>query len=192
MEIGDLIVRILEVIAWPITIIVIVLVFKGQLGRIILSLSKLRFKDIEVEFGKELKDAESIAKELRLPKPAEVRRVKEPLTITPVYDRLRQVAEISPRAAVTEAWMIVEAATTEAARAQGIKAIRARTGREAIHDLAEKTRLQEGTIELYDYLRRMRNNAAHSFEFEINYKDVIRYIDLALSLAHRLRTPVNE
>jgi len=162
MEIGNLVVKILEVVAWPITIIIILLVFKKQLSRIILRLSKLRYKDVE--------------------------RIKAPPTVTPVYDRLLQVAEISPRAAVTEAWMIIETATTEAAKAQGIKTIRAITGREVILELAKKARLEGGTIELYDYLRRMRNNAAHSLEFEISYEDVIRYIDLALSLAHRLRT----
>jgi len=188
MEIGNLVVKILEVVAWPITIIIILLVFKKQLSRIILRLSKLRYKDVELEFSKDLEGAESIAKQLKLPKPAEVKRIKAPPTVTPVYDRLLQVAEISPRAAVTEAWMIIETATTEAAKAQGIKTIRAITGREVILELAKKARLEGGTIELYDYLRRMRNNAAHSLEFEISYEDVIRYIDLALSLAHRLRT----
>jgi hypothetical protein len=152
----------------------------------------LKYKGFEVEFSKDLKDAESKAKELELPTQAEVRSIPEPIITTSTYDRLSQVAEISPRAAVTEAWLIVESSTTEAARAQGIEIIRARTGREVISNLEQNTKLQKGTIELYDNLRRMRNNAAHSLEFEIDHKDAMRYIDIALSLAHRLHMLVNK
>ena len=152
----------------------------------------MKYRGFEVEFGKDLKDAESKAKELQLPTPAEARNMPEPVALTSTYDRLSQVAEISPRAAVTEAWLIVEASTTAAARAQGIEVIRARTGREVISNLEQNMKLQKGTIELYDNLRRMRNNAAHSLEFEINRKDAMRYIDIALSLAHRLHMSVNK
>lgn len=192
MEIANLIVRILEAIAWPLTVIIIMFIFKSQLGRVILTLSKLRYKDLEIEFDKDLKDAEYKARELQLPSPEDIKGIPEAVVPTSPYDRLSQIAAISPRAAVTEAWQIIELSTMEAAKAQGITVRGARAEREVIRSLVKRAKLQEGTLDLYENLRRMRNNAVHAHEFEIDTEEAIRYVDLALSLAYRVRMSVNE
>ncbi len=192
MEIANLIVRILETIAWPFTIIIIILIFKGKISRAILNLSKLRFKGLEVEFDKDLKDAEYKARELQLPSPEDIRTIQEPIVPTSPFDRLFQIAEISPRAAITEAWRIIEFSMMEAARAHGVEIRRLMVGREVIQNLAQRGKLLEGTLNLYEALRKIRNKAAHAHEVEIDFEEAVRYIDLALSLAHRFQILINE
>jgi len=192
MEIANLIVRILEAIAWPLAIIIIILIFKRQFGRAILTLSKLKFKDLEVEFSKALKDAEYETRELRLPSPKDVRSIPEPVVPTSAYDRLFQIAAISPRAAITEAWRTIELFTMEAAKVQGVEIRGPVAGTRVIRSLVQRGILEEGVLRLYENLRRMRNEIAYAVEFEIDSEAAIRYVDLALSLAHRLQMLINE
>lgn len=194
MEVGNLIARILEALVWPITVVIIIFLFRKQISNIILNLSKLRYKDFEAEFGRDLQVAESKAEQLELPSPETLRQDIEPITLASSYDRLFELATLSPRAAVTEAWLRVEAAIDEVARALEFKPSPLRRGREAavLLELIGRDKLPKDTMLLYDDLRKMRNNAAHAIEFEISIKDATRYVDLALGLAHRVRTALSE
>lgn len=187
MEVANLFVTLIEAIIWPVTILIIILVFRGQLSTTLMKLSKLRIKDIEVEFDKDLKDAESKAEELQIVSPEEIRKIPEPIALSSPYERLFQIAIISPRAAVTEAWRTIELYTMQAAKAQGIQVGGAIAGIKTIRKLIEIGNLEEGIIQLYENLRRMRNKAAHAQEFEVDAEEAIRYVDIALSIANRLR-----
>ena len=191
MEVGNLVARILEALVWPITVVIIIFLFRRQIADIILHLSKLRYKDFEAEFGRDLQDAESKAEELELPSPQTLRQDTEPITLASSYDRLSNLSKLSPRAAVTEAWLRVEDAVGQVARAIGFEP---GTGRDqaVILELMKTNKLPGDTIYLYDDLRKLRNKAAHAIEFEINAKDAARYVDLALGLAHRVRTALSE
>jgi len=192
MDTGDLVVRIVQAVAWPLAIIIIVFILRGPIGQAILTLSRLRYKDLEVEFNKALKDAESKAEELELPSPEDMRSVSEPAVSTSPYNALLEMARRYPRAAITEAWRTVELSALEAANAQGIEVRGPKARRDAIHNLAERTQLGESTLHLYEKLRKIRNEAAHSVGFEVDPEEAVRYVDLALGLARRLQILDNE
>ena len=191
MIIDNLIIKVLETLAWPVTVIIIVVIFRKQIGRAILTVSKLKYKDLELEFDKRLQDAEREATQIQLSPPQNNRDIKELLTSASPYDRLFQLADISPRSAIIEAWLIVESITKDVAKKLGITAREPRVGRELIRELVKDNKLREGTTAIYDNLRTMRNSAAHALEFEISAEDAKRYVDLAISLAHRLRMTMN-
>lgn len=192
MQFADLIVRIFEAVAWPITILLITLIFREQLSRAVLGLSKLRFKGLELEFEKSLKDAEDKARGLRLASPQDIRALPEAIEPTSAYARLLEIAAISPRASVTEAWRTIEFCTMELAKAHDIQVRGAIAGARVIHNLVQKEIIDEGTLDLYANLRKMRNKAAHASEIDIDFEEAIRYVDLALSMVHRLQMLVQK
>lgn len=192
MEVADLVVRIFEAVAWPVTIFGIILIFRRQFAMAVLSLSKLRFRGLEVEFDKSLKDAEDKARGLRLASPEDIKGIPEALVPTSAYERLLEVAVISPRAAVTEAWRTIEFCTMEAAKAHGIEVRGAIAGTRVIRKLVQREILEGGALGLYENLRKMRNKAAHAYEFEIDSEDAVRYVDLALSMANSLQMLFNK
>lgn len=192
MEVSNLIIRFLEVLVWPVVVIVFVLLFRSQIARVILSISRLRYRDLEVEFGRDLREAEHRAEEVQLSSPQALRQISEPTFPTSSYDRLSDLATISPRAAVMEAWLRVEAVADEAARVLEIEPRARRPGREVVVRLVKQNRLPQSAINLYDSLRKMRNNAVHATEFEINTEDAARYIDLSLGLAHKIHMPISQ
>ena len=191
MEVGNLIARMLEALVWPVTVVVIIFLFRRQIANVIKSLSKVRYKDFEAEFSRDLQDAVSKAEKLELPSPQTLRQATESITLASSYDRLFELATLSPRAAVTEAWLRVEASIDEVARAMAFIPGRGRN-RVVIVELMQKGKLPKDTIYLYDDLRKMRNNAVHAMDFEISAEDAAHYVDLALGLAHRVRTTLSE
>ena len=193
MEVGNLIVRIIEAIVWPVTLIVFLLLFRSQIAGIIKRISKFKYRDFEAEFGQDLRDAEHKAEIIELPTPETLEQATEPITIGSSYDRLFELANWSPRAAITEAWLRIEVAIDEVASALEFKPSTLRRGREAalLLELINRELLPKDTIYLYNDLRKMRNKAVHTAEFEMNISDAKRYVDLALGLAQRIRTTLD-
>lgn len=193
MEVGSLIARYIEALVWPVTAIIILLLFRSQIARVILRLSRFKYKDAVFEFGNNLDDAENKAASLDLPPPKVLRQVTEPITIASSYDRLFELTSSSPRGAITESWLRIEIAVNEAAQKLGIEPVRNYRGwKQVITELARQEKIPKSTVYLLDDLRKMRNNAVHTIEFEISPQEAARYVDLAIGLVYRIQTAKGE
>lgn len=193
MEIGSLIIRYIEALVWPVTAIIILLLFRSQIARVILRLSRFKYKDAVFEFGRDLQDAEEKAESLELPSPQVLKQVTEPITIASSYDRLFELASTSPRGAITESWLRIEIAVNEAAQKLRIEPVRNYRGwKQVITELAKQEKIPKSTVYLLDDLRKMRNNAVHTIEFEITPQEAARYVDLAIGLVYRIQTANGE
>ncbi len=186
MDIAYLIWNFVWVLAWPLTILIIVLIFRKPLAQAITAVEKFRFKDWEIEFSRGLKIAEDKAKGLKLPPPQYARL----LTETPIspYQHLFDLASTYPRAAVTEAWLYIEMALRKLASARGITTKGIQAEREVLRKLTLSGELPDGTTDLYDRLRNLRNQAVHAVKFDISSREANSYVDLALSLASRFES----
>lgn len=167
-------------LAWPASLVLAVLVFRKPLLELIPALRRLRFKEFEIEFGRELLEAERRATTLR-PSP-----VQRPLEAEAVPQRLRQIASVSPSAAILEAWRDVEAAAAEAGSRRGISV----TGGtwELFLALEKEGVLNSTEAAILNSLRQLRNKVAHTPEGElINEEQALRYAAIAARLAEALR-----
>ncbi len=185
MQINSFVIQVIEALRWPVVVIIIACLFRSQIGTVILRLTKLRYKNLELEFGRGLNELEEratldeirTAHQLRPDKPDDV--------------ALYHIAAIIPRASVMEAWRRLETALKEAAprldipvRLLGRKRV---TERQVISKLIDKGKLNQDTLDVFEKLRSLRNLAAHSFDYELDSDNAIRYIELALSLANAVR-----
>lgn len=188
MEIGYLVLGFVQALAWPAVVIVLLLVLRNPISQAIRAITKLKYKDVELEFANGLQLAEASARELGLPAPAAARATTEIHLPVPSYDYLFDLARRYPRAGVTEAWRIVEMSLKTLGRSQGVDVRGARAERDVIHRMTDNDPMRSNLLELYERLRKLRNQAVHASETAITSEEAAGYVDLALGLASRLQS----
>jgi len=171
---------IISAIAWPGAVIILVIILREPLKGLVPLLQRMKYKDFEMEFGRKLAEARVEA------------GVKEELPMvemTPEESRIIELARISPRSAVTEAWRLVEIASIDAARALLGDDFKNKTFTfQAIRKLERDDRIDQGAFSLLRDLRGLRNDAVHSPEFALSSEKAIEYMQMARQLIGYLRT----
>jgi len=141
----------------------------------------MKYKDFEVEFGRKLAEAREEIEIESHPRSAE--------EISPQEERILELARISPRAAVTEAWRWVELATLDTAKSLLGNEFNNKTATfRAIKKLERDDRIDRGAVAMMRDLRGLRNDAVHSPEFALSVDSALEYIDTARQLIGYLKT----
>jgi uncharacterized protein YutE (UPF0331/DUF86 family) len=186
MELLNIILSFISSIAWPIIILIVFLLFKIEIGRLILRISNLKYKDLELSFSKDLQRAEDTANKLKLLTPNTKQIVSEEKTESS-YERLIQLSEMSPEAAIMEAWKIVEITLFDYAKSSQLITYSPKSTADLILNLRRSGLISNDTYSLINELRIMRNKAVHHADVDISNKDVSKYIDLALSISANIK-----
>jgi hypothetical protein len=168
---------IVKALAWPLTALAVLILIRRPLLRLIPLLRKLKWKELELEFEQKIIELKSEAAQA-LPAPPTRRQLTER---TP--SRLEQLAEISPRAAIIEAWIQLEHAAS-GALSQRLPDVSVTWSSGQIGELlAAHGLLDKNKLEVYNSLRKLRNQAAHHEDFTIPPKTALDYVVLAQALA---------
>jgi hypothetical protein len=166
-------------IAWPATALAVVLLLRRELVALLPFLRKLKAGPVEAEFEREVKELESEAAATSPP--------PEPKALEGKAQRLFQLAEISPRAAVLEAWQGVEFAARRAVlKHAGSPIPDVSSPLRVLRELTQLQLLSSEDIALFQDLRGLRNQATHSPDFNPSYEAVASYLQLAGALQARL------
>lgn len=182
----EYIVKIIDSLAWPIAIIWLGYVFRSKIRQLISRMSHLKYKDIEAKFEKELKEAEMEANVLKskINKKWENAYARGLFT---QYEQLERIAEVSPRAAILEAWIDVEAAVSAASENAGIGIRLPINYSRLVKKLVSMGKIPEEVLPLYSRLLKLRNEAAHTQDFALDQYEAIGYLDLSRKLANTFR-----
>lgn len=178
-------------LAWPTVLLVIVVVLRRELGNLVGTLRRLKWKDLEAEFGQELKELEAAAK--RLP-PAEAKPILSDHTSanshTDGTSTVQALARLSPSAALLTSWIVVEEAIGRAVNRLAISAdppwmVSPLRKTEL---LQQYTNIDHSTLAVLHRLRALRNRAAHSSAdiAALSPADAIEYHDAATRAAAAL------
>lgn len=171
-------------LAWPVSVIVLVSLLRGPLVELIPTLNRLRYKDLELTFGARAHQLANAA-EQSLP-------AGEPEG--PELGRLRDLALVSPRAAVIESWLRLEAAAGLALQARGAK-LRRDDFRSPLglgRALQGAQVLNGEELKVFDELRNLRNAATHGPEFALNPEAAVEYARAAIRLADVVKARASE
>ena len=180
----EIIVRLIEVLIWPITVFVLALMFKTELKKIFTRLSNLKYKDLELKFGQELENVEQKILEIKATSSKEISRtIEAEIEDENIFTRLIKIAELSPRAAITAAWFELENAIITAARNNKIDVKRPTNINSLVHELKNKKYFDDSSVSVFEDLRRLRNEAAHAPDFALTQKEAEKYILSILRLA---------
>ena len=171
-------------LAWPLTLIVGFFILKSHLSALFPFVERLRYKDFELDFRKSLQD---LSEKSRSALPTAELAVQADTTSS--RNKLYSLAEISPRSAILEAWLQVEAAAAEIIQrrslAQGNKVIGVAPLRLGDY-LRRGEILNSAQMEIFSRLRELRNKAVHIGDATFQLQEVSEYIDLASSLAAQI------
>lgn len=181
-EILEFIVEILKIISWPVVVLIIAIIFRKPIIQIIESLSYIRYKDFEAYFRRELSEIESKAQSVVLPSISDQIKQVE-------FNDLYQLASISPRASIMEAWIKIEKEILDAARRLSINIPYGKIPlTQIIESLISKNVINKDFEIIYHKLRDLRNKAAHASDFELDYAEAERYIKLAFRIVQKLKS----
>ena len=164
-------------LAWPLTILLIFLILRKRIDALIPMLQRMRYGSLELEFSRQVQELS--------------RRVSQSLLRPPVgpeldeaRKHLLELAPLSPRAAVLEAWLQVEKAAIEVLKRRNVN-LPSREARAPLllgQALEGAEIMADETAAIYHRLRNLRNTAAHASEFSIEPDLAIEYADLAIRL----------
>lgn len=162
--------QLVDTVAWPATVLVALFVLRRPISHALLLVQRIRYKDLDVEFGKELDQAEQ---DIGPASEDEGSRVGED-------EIVGKLIEVSPGAAVVESWKRLETTAREKVRdlmPEG-ETFRDPLGR-PIDYLDLRGALIPTVATAARNLRMLRNEAAHESGDHISGRDAIRYAHLA-------------
>lgn len=187
MDVLTFISKIVESLAWPTIVAGVLVYFRKDFPSIGRSLKKLKVKDLEVEFGNAVREL-AVETERAVSQSIDERIAAGSDEDSAIAKRLFSIADVSPRAAILEAWLVVEAAAASALTKAGSPAIRPEAG-----PLKIQVGLRQGGIltppqeVAFDHLRRIRNQALHLSDVDLSPAAVGSYIRSALAIAVYLK-----
>lgn len=174
--------KIVEALAWPSVPIAVLLIIRKELPAIAKSLRRFKYKDVELEFGESAKAIASETKEV-LPEPSnDVLLPSEPKT--KAESRLEEIADIAPRAAILEAWLLVEAAAADVIQKKNLGNITNFPGPLRLRESLQKGNiLNTRQLAVFEQLRKLRNDAVHVPDAQFTKEAAISYIQPALAMS---------
>ncbi|MBU0664429.1 MAG: hypothetical protein KJ990_07800 [Proteobacteria bacterium] len=175
-----LLVTLLTGIAWPVAVIWIAYLFKGELRLLLHRMSQLKYKDVEAKFEIGLAEAEAEAKVIAIEKSAPSVLPRPEIASKLVL--LRRIADVSPRAAIMEAWVLIEDAAGKSGFVQGAAMPRVNPHL-FVDELVRLGKLPYRSDALLVQMRRLRNQAAHLPDFSLNQDEADRYLQLAARMS---------
>ncbi len=164
--------KVVDSLAWPVAVIVLVLILKNKLTDLVLNYRNLKFKYKEFEFDLNSK-IESIEKEV--PRFEHVQLNDESIL---EIEKLIKLAKISPRAAILESWIefefylggLLESIGIDRKRPGGLFGkIVERPFNEILDILRENDLISPSSEEMIKELHSIRNSIVHSHDANINY-----------------------
>jgi hypothetical protein len=170
---------------WPIVVLLVVLLFRRALQARMPNLTKFRAgpSGVEAEFGQVLQRSDQAMAAEPMPVPTD--------EIAEDQNRLERIAAISPRAAVLEAFTLVDNALKERLRQVGITGADLQMrSTQAIIMARNLGLLGETEVTVWNNLRALSNTARHQPELEIGREQASEYIRLSSALRSAIEKAV--
>lgn len=185
MDVLTFLSKVVEAIAWPGTVIILLAIMRKELPAIAKSLSRLKYKDIELEFGAATQAIADEVKQAVPPSEKEISLFGHPQGAAQA--KLEAIAELAPRAAILEAWLQVEAAAADVIRTKGLASPSSFPGPLRLREGLQKGGiLNARQVAIFEQLRTLRNEAVHVPDAEFTKLAVASYIESAISMASYL------
>lgn len=197
MDALTFIAEVIKALAWPASAVLLVFMLRKPVGELIPLLRKLKYKEMEMEFSREIAvlKAEALPALEEKASPEDVAHEKTwgPETLPDRLDvkreELRRMTSFSTRIAVMEAWLEVETAAAEAASSfWSVPPSATFKGFPRMGEYLLRCKvIDDKQLETFNRLQQLRNKAAHAQELNLSEEDARSYVDLAIALAAHIR-----
>jgi hypothetical protein len=177
MDVKSFIVELTKALAWPLTLLGLVLAFRKQLLQLLHQLTNLKYDKFEFQFGKEVAAVERQAQ-------ASFPPVPQKSGLEAVREKLIKLAMTSPEAAIIEAWRYLEGELLELVARRKVDIAPAVRGMPRVLGavLYKEGLLSEAQHELVVRLRDLRSDVTHSRTQMVDIERAMSYIESVLRL----------
>ena len=165
-------------LAWPVTTIAGLLLFRGILANLVPLVRTLKYSDLELSFGREVAEVRQAADAAAISPQSETER-------TQAWEDLIRLASVRPRSAIRQAWQQVESALTRAAKARNVQVAPAVWSMPMVLGslMLNAGIVSHAQYDLLNHLRRLVSEAERAPVDTLKPEDAIEYVGLALRLA---------
>lgn len=179
-------------LAWPITLVVLVFFLRVPITRALLKLTRLKYKDLELDFSHELKQLEDKARAVDI-------AVRQPRILPAgekdspqLLEEAARLAQDFPEAAVALGWQAVEDELMSSVLRLAISPDPPsyNSPLKNAQLLKDQHVIDENTFELLNRIRKLRNIAVHHTRGAgaITTADAVEFLAIANGVAQRLQT----
>lgn len=166
MNTYEFISALVDSLAWPISLVVIIFLLRTTIQKLLLNLSKFRFSELEIDFSKEL---EEITDNLVTTSDQQSEKDTD----------ITEIAKLNPRSAILTSFYKIEHEINEVIKRLEIpsETPHYNTPLQNIRLISEYTDIETKTLKAFDNLRNLRNMAAHLpvDKIDITYLDALQY-----------------
>lgn len=168
--------EVIQALAWPLTVVVIVFILRDELSRLMHNIKRFRHKDTEIDFEQSLRE---ISAEIALDNNDEARSPEQP----------DDLAILSPRGSIIESWLRIEGALIDYNQRHKITARDNidKSDRTEILQILDRDILSKSSIHALDKLRRLRNEAVHMTDSGISTSAANKYRQMANRLVAEIK-----
>src|SRR3989442_646183 len=170
-------------LAWPAIVLALVVLLRAPVTRVLLTLTRLKYKALELDFGRELKQLEEQAKAIEV-KPQQPKALPPaPKGSAQLLEEAARLAQDFPEPAVAVGWQAVEDELMSAAMRLAISSDYPpyNSALKNVQLLKEQNAIDEGTFDLLNRMRNLRNMAVHGTRglANITIDEAIEFLALA-------------
>jgi hypothetical protein len=178
-------------LAWPLTVVIIVLIFRRPLLAVAPSLREFELGSLKLKFAEGLAQAASVAEQIA-PAPSESPVPTKPDSLhfggTDIEDNELLLAVSAPGALVLQSFVKVEQALFLAAANAGLDTNKRRGVRIVAQELEKRGALTPEIAKIVQLLGDLRNEAAHLPNFGIEPRQALEYARLARHVVAALKS----
>ena len=169
-------------LSWPAAVVVVALVFRKQIAALFVRVESVGYGDFKVRFREELDQLRSEATESGLFRDSTGRSYLQMASRrAPI---IAEIAGVSPRAAILEAWLQVEEALHAIARQKDLPT---RNTSVIIRELERREVLDPQITDTLRRLNALRNEVVHVSQRALTSDDALEFSQLALAVAENLK-----
>jgi hypothetical protein len=172
MSASQLVVSLIQALAWPLVALVALVLFRRELSRLLARVEHLKAFSVEAQFGHQLVDLKQILQSTA------AKQAEQPMG-TLLVDQLGPVAKLAPATAVVDAYTRVEEALRERLARKGVTKVYQTSAPELVRLAAESNLLPPQTIQAFLGLSVLRNLAIHAGDTEVSPEKAMQYLALA-------------
>jgi hypothetical protein len=167
--------QLITALAWPFTVLVCAVLFRPLIIGLVPLVRKLKYSDVEIQFGKELADIKATSG-------ASVQSATPEASQRPIWEELIRLATVNPRVATLKAWEQVELALARVARGTKVEVADAAWHMPMVLGalLLRDGKISPEQYELLTRLRELVNEATHAPINSVSSTDAVDFIGLAL------------
>lgn len=175
--------EIFKAIVWPGTILTIIILLRKEFGRLMTELHHFKYKDLEVDFDRQIERIKNDAHAAGLISLGELNTEHYDKTKILPNERFLRLAELSPSAAVIEVWIDIELAINELGSRHEIDK---KFGFNIMNELLNRGIVSDDEIKLFKELKGLRNDIIHGEILHLSEEQAQEYRQIALSFIERL------